>query len=93
LFIVRQLSGFRWSVPTKKVSLVFLALISAVFWAAYALPPLVGMLLGTLAAILSGVYSLRTLVDLVSSDRIPHRILKLLVWLRLTGSHPSEAQA
>ena len=81
--IVRWLSGFRWSSANRKTGLLFLSSIAVVFCGFYVLPPLWAYGVGTLAVILSGVYSLRILLNLVSSDRIPGAIQHLLVWLRL----------
>jgi PST family polysaccharide transporter len=81
--IVRRLSGFRWSAANKRTGALFLSLIAAVFCGFYYLPAFVAYSFGTVAVILSSVYSFRVLLGLVSTDRIPHRILRLLVWLRL----------
>lgn len=77
--IVRRLSGFRWSAANSKVGLLFLSLIAVVFCGFYLLPPFVAIGVGALAMILSGVYSLRVLLNLISSDQIPHHIKQLLV--------------
>ena len=79
--IVRRLSGFRWSVANSKIGLLFLSLIAVVFCGFYALPTLSAIGIGTLAMILSSVYSIRVLVNLVPLDRIPPPIRRLLVWL------------
>ena len=84
--IVRRLSGFRWSATNCKVGLLFLSLIAVVFCGFYVLPTLLAMGIGTLAMILSSVYSIRVLVNLVSLDRIPPPIRRLFVWLRLAPS-------
>ena len=86
--IVRRLSGFRWSVANCKVGLLFLSLITVVFSGFYVLPTLLAMGIGTLAMILSSVYSIRVLVNLVSLDRIPPPIRQFFVWLRLAPSGP-----
>lgn len=85
--IVRRISGFRWSVDNKRTGLIFLFLIALVFCSFYWLPLLWAAGLGTVAAIGSGVYSLRVLVTLVSADRIPAPVQRLLVrfgFVRLT---------
>jgi PST family polysaccharide transporter len=76
--IVRWLSGFRWSVANRKTGLLFLSSIAMVLGGFYVLPPLWAYGVGTLVMILSGVYSVRTLITLVSSDRIPRPLLRLL---------------
>ena len=80
--IVQHLSGFGWSAANRKTGLLFLSLIAVVFCGFYVLPSLLATGVGTLAAILSGVYSIRVLINLISLDRIPRPILRLLVWLR-----------
>jgi len=82
---VRRLSGFRWSAANSKIGLLFLSLIAAVFGGFYVLPTLLAIGIGTLAMILSSVYSIRVLVNLVSLDRIPPPIRRLFVWFRLAA--------
>jgi enterobacterial common antigen flippase len=88
--IVRRLSGFRWSAANIQTSRLFLALITVVFCSYYALPPLWSLGVGTLAVLLSGIYSFQVLLNLVSLDRIPRPVLKLLQWLRLISYGPLE---
>jgi enterobacterial common antigen flippase len=84
--IVRTLSGFRWSAANRKAGVVFLCSIALVFCSLYLLPPLWATVLGAIATALSGLYSLRTLLNLLSTDRSPQRIRQCLVWLRLGPS-------
>jgi antigen flippase len=81
--IVRVLSGFRWSAANRKIGLLFLSSIAVVFCGFYLLPPLWAAVLGTVIAALSGLYSLHSLLNLLAADRIPRRMRRLLVWLRL----------
>ncbi len=76
--IVRWLSGFRWSVANWQTGLLFLCSIAMVLGGFYVLPPLWAYGVGTLVMILSGVYSIRTLLHLVSLDRIPQPMQRLL---------------
>jgi PST family polysaccharide transporter len=76
--IVRQLSGFRWSADSQRTGMLFLSLIAVVFCGFYALPFLFAAGVGTVAAILSGVYSIRILLTLISFDQIPHPMRRLL---------------
>ncbi|MEA3274493.1 MAG: O-antigen translocase [Pseudomonadota bacterium] len=80
--VVHRLSGFRWSAANRKTGLVFLALVAGVFCSFFLLPTLVATGLGVLATILSGVYSIRALLTLVSLEQIPRPIRKLLVLFR-----------
>ena len=84
--IVMRLSGFRWSAANRKMGLLFLSLITVVFCGFQVLPPWWATGVGALAVILSGVYSIRVLLNLVSLDRIPRSLLRLLVWFRLAAS-------
>jgi len=85
--IVRRLSGFRWSSENIKTGLLFISLIAVVFCGFYVLPPPLAIGVGTLALILSGIYSIRVLLNLVSLERIPPPILRLLVRFRFARSN------
>jgi antigen flippase len=84
--IVHRLSGFRWSVENRKTSLLFLCLITAVFCGFYILPLVLAECFGIVAAILSGVYSIRALFQLVSSGGMPRPMQLLLARLRFAPS-------
>ncbi len=83
--IVRNLSGFRWSPVNWKTGLLFLSSIATVFFGFNGLPLLFAYGIGTLLIILSGVYSFRTLLTLVSMDRFPRPIQRLLLKFHLTS--------
>jgi PST family polysaccharide transporter len=80
--IVRMLSGFRWSAVNRKTGLLFVSSIAAVFSSFYVLPPLAAAGFGMLAMMLSGFYSIGVLINVLSPDRIPQPVRRLLVWLR-----------
>ena len=84
--IVRQLSGFRWSTSNLQTGSLFFALIALVFGGFYVLPLLPATLLGLLAAVVSGAYSIRTLVKLVSLEQIPSSLRRLLAGFGLVPS-------
>ena len=86
--IVHRLSGFRWSVVNMQTGLLFLSLIVAVFCGFYVLPHFVAISVGTLVTLLSGVYSIRALLDLVSLDQIPRPLRRLLAEFGLAPSFP-----
>lgn len=88
--IVRRLSGFRWSTANMQTSFLFLGLIAVVFCSFYALPPLLAIGVGTLAVLLSGIYSTQVLLNLISLDRIPRPVLRVLAWFRLAPSSCKE---
>ena len=80
--IVWRVSGFCWSEENKKTGLLYLAAVTLVFCGFYFLPALYAGLLGITALILSGAHSIRVLLTLVSTDRLPSFIRALLVTLR-----------
>ena len=80
--IVNRLSGFRWSNTNKRTGLFFLSLIVAVFCGFYVLPFLLIACLGTLATLLSGLYSVRVLLTFVPWERIPSSLQRLLAPFR-----------
>lgn len=85
-FIVRWLTGFRWSTTTGRIGILYLAVIALVFCSSYAIPGRPSTIVGTLALLFSAVYSLRVLAGLVSAHRVPRSIVRLLAWARL--AHP-----
>jgi PST family polysaccharide transporter len=84
--IVRGLSGFRWSAANRQTGLLFLSLIAAVFCGSYVLPVLLAVCLGTLVTLLSGAYSIRLLLRLISHDHLPRPVRGLLIAFRLVSS-------
>lgn len=77
---VHWLSGFRWSAENKRTGLLFLSLIALVFCGSCFLSPFATLCVGTLVAVLSGIYSTRMLLRLISlHDYSPqHPIRRLL---------------
>jgi PST family polysaccharide transporter len=59
--IVRTQSGFRWSAENKRTGLLFISLIAAVFCSSHLLPSGPATGIGSVAVLLSGVYSVRVL--------------------------------
>lgn len=89
--IVRRLSGFRWSPANGKTVLVFFPLIGMVFSGFQLVPIWLAVSVGTLVVLLSGVYSVRALVNLTTLERIPWPVVRLLV--RLGFVRPIKASA
>jgi antigen flippase len=85
--VVRRLSGFRWSAANRRLALVFVPVTVAVFVAWYFLPTLLAGAVGLLATLGVGVYSLKTLCTMVSLNRLPRGLVKILVRLRLAPEH------
>jgi enterobacterial common antigen flippase len=83
--VVRRLSGFRWSAANRKTGLMFVSMIGVVFCGFYTLPPLLATAVGTLVVILSGAYSARILVGLLSLEGVPGLLAGLLARFRPPG--------
>jgi PST family polysaccharide transporter len=86
--IVRRLSGFRWSSQNRKVGLAFLSIVTMVFAVFYVVPPVVAVAVGAVATIASGWYSMRVLLNLVSSELIPRAVQRFLARIGVTCSTP-----
>ncbi|MBB3657680.1 PST family polysaccharide transporter [Rhizobium sp. BK650] len=69
--IVRRTTGFRWSAANRRHALLFLPASGLVFAAFLLLPPWSAMVIGCLAVIASGLYSLRMLVELLPPESMP----------------------
>ncbi len=89
-FIVRRLSGFRWSVANWKIARLFLPAIALTFCGFHFLPAWLATIVGVLAALLSGVFSTRLLLRLISLDRLPTPVRLLVKALRLAPAHANE---
>ena len=76
--IVRRLSGFAWSAANAKTTLAYIALIACVFGAFSVMPTWSATILGVIAIAVSSVYSIKTLLALVSPAPLPPPILRLL---------------
>jgi antigen flippase len=77
--IVRRLSGFRFSRVSLKTGIIFLMLICGVFAGFFVMPFWPATCVGVAASLLSSCYSLRAILHLTSTQRIPGPIRKLLV--------------
>ena len=84
--IVRRLSGFRWSAVNKRTGMLFLSTITIVFCGFYLLPPIWAIVVGSLAFVLSGVFSIRIILHLANIDKVPRPIQKLFVRFGLAPS-------
>ena len=83
-FIVRRLTGFRWSPANRRLGLLFLPLIGLVFLGCMLLPFWPATAFGVVAALSSGVYSLRVLCRLVPLDRMPRFLRAALTLFRIS---------
>ena len=82
-FVVRRMTGFRWSSSNRCLGYAYLATVGCVFSGFYLLPPLVALAFGVVATALVGWYSLRSLCHLTAVERLPGAIRKLLAVFRL----------
>ena len=85
-FIVRRLSGFRWSAANKQLALLFVPLVAAVFigWNIFhPLAPVITVIVCAAVTIMAGVYSLKTLCALIPLDRLPAIAQKMIRLFRL----------
>jgi antigen flippase len=80
--VVRRVSGFRWSTVNRQTGAVFLLLTGCVFVSFYLVPTRAATAIGGVVALLSGLYSLHTLRQLVPVHAMPRTVRPLLVWLR-----------
>ena len=83
--IVRRLSDFHWSMANKRIGLLLVSLIGAVFGGFYVLPSYLATVLGTLAVIFTSIYSIRALSNLAGRDWLPRPLQQFisgfgLVW-------------
>jgi len=77
-FVVRHLTGFRLSVANWRLAGIFAPTIAAVFAAPYVLSPTASLLLGLGATAAVSVYSVRRLCGLISIERMPEPVQRLL---------------
>ena len=82
-FVVRRLSGFRWSRANLRLAAMFAPGIAAVFVSWYFLPRIATAILGATLTLLTGIYSLKTLCTLVPLERLPKPVRKLVLFFRL----------
>jgi O-antigen/teichoic acid export membrane protein len=80
--IVRRMSGFRWSSMNLRTARIFLPLIGVVFCSFYLLPFPAAVSIGAGAAAFSSLYSLRALLDVLPTERVPISMRRLLARAR-----------
>ena len=85
-YFVKRLTDFRYTPDCFKSTLIFTSMILTAFVSFYFLPPMLSMITGILLTLLFGVYSIQSLLNLVSHKNIPQRLLWLLSFLRLVKS-------
>jgi enterobacterial common antigen flippase len=91
--MVRWLSGFKWSRENRNKGATFFCVIGVVFAGFQTLPFWLAEIIGVVFAIASGIYSIRVLLQLVSSDRLPPATRRILRLLGLIASDDNLAHA
>jgi PST family polysaccharide transporter len=86
-FVVRRLTGFRWSPANRRLALLFVPLVAVTFVAWNVLHPAAPLAAAALCiaiTIFAAVYSTRTLCTLIPLERLPRAVQKVLRLFRLT---------
>jgi antigen flippase len=86
--IVNRISGFTWSGENRGCAGTFLALVGLAFASLQWLPTRLGYACAVLLLCLSSLHSLRSLLDLVSTSKLPRPVLRMLALF-----NPSERMA
>ncbi len=81
--IVRGLSGFRWSATNRRIGLLYFCAIAVVFAAFRWLAFWPATIIGAVATLGAGIYSIRMLARLVPISRMPRFLQQLLSALRI----------
>lgn len=79
--IVRRLTGFRWSSENVRLGIIFLIVSGLVFAGTQLLPLWPATALGSVAVLLSGLYSLKMLSGLIPLAALPPVIRALIIRL------------
>jgi antigen flippase len=74
--LARKLTGFRWSTENRSIGFIFLVSSGLIFCATVFLPLWQATALGSLAVLLSGLYSLKLLIELLPPELLPWPIRK-----------------
>jgi antigen flippase len=76
--IASRLTRFCWSDDNLGTGLLFSSVIALVFCALYLLPSALALTLGSIAAIVCGVYSVRVLLKIIPVHELPRPLRQLL---------------
>ena len=83
-FIVRSVSGFRWSSENKRIGAIFFALITMVFIGWYSSVPRVSFVIGSMIITLFACYfSAKKMCALIPVDRLPKPVRLFAVLLKI----------
>lgn len=75
--IARHLTGLRWSRESTSTVALFLSIIAVVFCAPYFLPGTIAAILGVVAFVVTGAYSVRALTTIVPFDELPRPVRRV----------------
>jgi PST family polysaccharide transporter len=84
-FIVRHLTGFRWSAANLRLGALFAPLVGLVFAARFVMGAIPAMLVGGMVTVGIGIYSLKVLCTLIPLQKLPLLAQKLLVFFRMAS--------
>ncbi|HVU28527.1 MAG TPA: polysaccharide biosynthesis C-terminal domain-containing protein, partial [Verrucomicrobiae bacterium] len=82
-WIVRRLTGFRWSAANRRLGFLFAPLTAAVFVGHYIFSDLMSAIFGGAITLLVGIYSVKVLCALIPLERLPKPARKIILFLRL----------
>lgn len=85
-FIVNHMTGFRWSTEMLRIGAAYIAIAGGVLFAYQKLAPTTATIIGAVALLATGTYSVTKLCRMIPPARFPRRVRQLLVWLRLLPS-------
>lgn len=91
LVFVDRLNSFRWSKANIEIGILQLGLLAIAFTCFHFLPYAWAISGGAIIAILSGLYSLRRILQLVSPRRIPGRLRRVLKQIGLLSREEGRA--
>jgi antigen flippase len=81
--MVHHLTRFQWSTENIKTGLLFISILTLVFFCRYWTSNRLTMAVGIFALLASSAYSMRSLLNLVPLNVVPRPVLKVLEWFRL----------
>jgi PST family polysaccharide transporter len=82
-FVVRRLTGFRWSAENRSLLQRLFPLIGLIFCCHYLVPFWLVTAIGGIAVLISGIYSIRVLLHLAPTDELALPLRRLLGRIRL----------
>ncbi|HVU07469.1 MAG TPA: O-antigen translocase [Verrucomicrobiae bacterium] len=82
-WIVRRLTGFRWSAANRRLGFLFAPLTAAVFVGHYVFSDLMSAIFGGAITLLVGIYSVKVLCTLIPLERLSKPARKIILFLRL----------